>query len=125
MGLRDYQQAAIDAIIKEYDAGVARQLISMPTGSGKTVVFAHLYAALRSRLPGKMLVLSHREELVDQSVATIAKYNPGILVSKEMSGNYADITADIVVAGVATLGRKNTKRLERFVWDSFSLVIVD
>ena len=125
MNLRYYQQAAIDAIIREYDLGAVRQLISMPTGSGKTIVFSHLYEALHTRLPGKMLVLTHREELVDQNVITISKYNPGVRVSKEMAGNYADVTADIVVAGVATLGRKNTKRLERFTWDSFSLVIVD
>jgi ATP-dependent helicase IRC3 len=72
-----------------------------------------------------MLVLAHREELIDQAMSTLTTHNPALRVTKEMAECYADPTADVVVASVATLGRKNTKRLERFAWDSFSLVIVD
>lgn len=125
MELRPYQQDAVDAVLREYDAGVHRQLLVMPTGSGKTVVFSLLYDALNTRLPGQMLVLAHREELIDQSISTLRAANPALTVDKEMAGYHADPTADIIVASVATLGRKGTTRPEKFSWDNFTKVVVD
>jgi len=121
MELRDYQKAAINAVVKEHGKGVHRQLLVMPTGSGKTVTFAHL---VKGR-PGRTLVLAHREELIDQSIATIQTVNPQLKVDKEMAGYQAEAASDIVVAGVATLGRKGTSRITKFDWSSFATVIVD
>lgn len=97
----------------------------MPTGSGKTVVFSSLYKSLKSRLSGQMLVIAHREELIDQSIDKLRSVNPTLRVDKEMAEHQADPTADIVVASVATLGRKNTKRVEKFDWNNFDKLIVD
>lgn len=38
--LRDYQRECLESILERYRAGVRRQLTSLPTGSGKTVIFA-------------------------------------------------------------------------------------
>jgi len=123
--LRPYQQDALNAIVEEYDKGTRRQLLVMPTGSGKTFVFARIKEAMGSRLPGQTLILAGREELIDQSIATVRAAQPLATVEKEMAEHSASPTADVIVAGVATLGRKNTSRLEKFNWANFNTVIVD
>jgi superfamily II DNA or RNA helicase len=42
LSLRPYQQEALEAIHAVVARNVRRPLISLPTGTGKTVVFAHL-----------------------------------------------------------------------------------
>ena len=57
--LRLYQLEALAMIRRREAAGVKRPLMVLPTGTGKTVVFANLLA----RRPGRSLVLAHRDEL--------------------------------------------------------------
>ena len=64
---RPYQTDAIAATLSEYDKGVRKMLLVMATGSGKTIVFSKLYEAMKSRLPGKMLIIAHRDELIQQN----------------------------------------------------------
>lgn len=42
IALRDYQEQALEAIAASRDRGRTRVLVQLPTGAGKTVVFAHL-----------------------------------------------------------------------------------
>ncbi len=123
--LRPYQEQAIDAIVKAYDKGIRRQLMSMATGTGKTVIFSNLFERMKERLPGQYWVVAHREELIDQAVRHIRHWNPSLLVDKEMAEYQANPLADIIVSSIASIGRKNTKRVERFDWDNVSAVIVD
>lgn len=126
METRPYQDRAIEAVCTAYDQGWRQQILSMATGCGKTVVFTSLYEKLKSRLPGKMLILAHTEELINQSIATMQAVNPSLRVGKEMAEHKADTTvADVVVASVASLGRKNTSRLDRFKPEDFDLIVVD
>ena len=126
MELRPYQEKAIDAICTAYDQGWRQQILSMATGSGKTVVFSALYERLKSRLNGKMLILAHTEELIDQSIATMKSVNPSLRIDKEMADHKATPSeADVVVASVASLGRLNTPRLSKYDVSQWSTVIVD
>src|SRR5713101_6338980 len=102
--LRPYQQRALEAITGRFAAGVHRQLIAMPTGSGKTVVFANLPTVIKQALPGQVMVVAHREELLDQAAAKISHWNPTLKVSVEQAERFADPNADVLVASVATLG---------------------
>ena len=54
LALRPYQEEAIEAINTASDEGVQRPLVALPTGTGKTVVFAHLI----DQRPGRSLVLA-------------------------------------------------------------------
>ena len=103
--LRPYQQECIDAIP---DHG--SHLIQMATGLGKTVTF--------SRIPrnGRMLILSHREELVKQPL----KYFD-CATGIEMAGNSAPRNAEVVSASVQSIVR----RLDRYPDDYFDVVIID
>ena len=40
MELRPYQQEAMTAVLNEWDSGNSKTLLVLPTGCGKTIVFA-------------------------------------------------------------------------------------
>jgi superfamily II DNA or RNA helicase len=63
ISLRPYQHEALAAIVKAEANGIRRQLIALPTGTGKTVIFSHVV----SNRTGRALVLAHREELIGQA----------------------------------------------------------
>ena len=57
--LRDYQCQCLRAIMDRYRAGIRRQLTCLPTGSGKTVIFAEFPNYFH--MQNQMLVLAHRD----------------------------------------------------------------
>jgi ATP-dependent helicase IRC3 len=122
---RPYQTEALAADIAEYDKGIRRMMNVMATGTGKTITFAKLKEKFKSRLPGQLLVLAHTDELVTQNLKKIQEENPDLKVEKEMAGTYADPSADVISASVATLGRAGTKRVDRFNWDAIDKVVID
>src|SRR5258708_4648755 len=123
--LRPYQQATLDAIQSSYRAGVRRQLASLATGTGKTVIFSCLPSQMKADLPGQTLILAHREELIAQAADKMMRWNPGASVGVEMADSYASTNADIIVSSVATLGRKVSKRRDRFNWDAVDKCVCD
>lgn len=121
MKLRPYQEEALQAIRTSLEKGVRKQLVVLPTGGGKTIVFAQLPKMFH----GNMLVLAHREELLAQAKEKILWANPHLKVEIEQGQNVADIDADVVVASTATLGRSNSARIGKFPSNHFATVVVD
>ncbi len=121
--LRDYQLECLKTIKDRYQAGVRRQLICLPTGSGKTVIFAKFPRYFR--MQKQMLVLAHRKELLDQAYDKIKDTNPGLNVAVEQADRSADPDCDVVIASVPTLGRRGSNRIQRLDPDRFFLVVVD
>lgn len=121
--LREYQRACLEAIKLRYKAGIRRQLICLPTGTGKTIIFAEFPSFFRMKK--RMLVLAHREELLNQARDKILAANPRLKVGIEQANRKADAGADIVIASVPTLGRKHSSRVQRLNPDDFYLVVVD
>jgi len=116
ISLRPHQErvcAAVRAGWREW----GKQLLVLPTGSGKTICFAHLAAGEQ---PGRSLVLAHREELIDQAIAKIHAAT-GIFAQKEMADCSASLSAPVVVASVQSMRR----RLEKWPAAHFSLVVCD
>ena len=120
---RPYQDEAIKAILDSYDAGTRRMLLVMATGTGKTHVFGQL-AAKRAAL-GQTLILSHTDELVRQTARRMTELNPNARIAIEMGSCVSDPTADIISASVQTLGRKDTKRVDKFNWTNINTIVVD
>jgi superfamily II DNA or RNA helicase len=103
-----------------------RFLLGDFTVTHNTVVFSQLPERLKDILPGQSLVLAHREELIDQAVAKMRLINPTLRIDKEKAEHKADPSlADVIVASVATLGRKGTKRLDKYNWQNFDKFITD
>ncbi len=121
--LREYQKECLDTIFDEYQKGIRCQLVCLPTGSGKTVIFADFPRYFKMKK--QMLVLAHRSELLDQACNKIRQANPELNVAVEQAGRVADPSCDVVVASVPTLGRKESKRLRRLDPDRFYLIVVD
>jgi ATP-dependent helicase IRC3 len=118
--LRPHQQAAIAAYEKALNRGVQRQLFVMPTGSGKTVIFAAILAA---QIFGQALVIVPRGELAQQAAGKLREWAPERTVGIEAAGSYADPNADIVVATIQTL--LQPKRHSRFDWKNFTTIVID
>lgn len=126
MKLRPYQNQAIEAIRANYVAGINRQLLCMATGAGKTVIFTHLPELLNDILPGKTLILLHRDELAKQAYQQLQEQFPHLLVHIDAGNLHANPDhADVVIASVQTLGREGTKRLDKYDFSKFDKWIVD
>ena len=120
--LRPYQQEALDAVVLNANNGISKQLVVLPTGAGKTVIFSQLPIIKPDTLP--MLVLAHRSELLEQARSKILDCNPNLTVEIEQAERKAG-KVDVVVASVATLGRNNTPRIEQYPKDYFKSIVID
>ena len=106
MNLRDYQNECIDTV-DTLPPGA--YLVQMATGLGKTVTFANI------KRRGRVLILSHREELVSQP----EKYYD-CTFGIEQGVHYSD-GEEVVSASVQSIAR----RLDRFKPDDFDMIICD
>ncbi|HEY0173724.1 MAG TPA: DEAD/DEAH box helicase [Pyrinomonadaceae bacterium] len=117
VSLRPYQNDAVGACEAAWESGLARLLIVLATGLGKTIVFSDV---LR-RETRRALVIAHRDELLEQAREKILMVYPqaeiGMVRRKEN-----DVDAQIVLASVQSVAREN--RLQTLGKD-FGLVGVD
>ena len=119
LALRPYQQDAITAVEDGLARGVTRPLIVLPTGTGKTQIFASVIA----RRGGSALVLAHRDELLRQAAEKIALADRTLgLGVGFVQAERDDTNAPVVVGSVQTLARQS--RLERLP-RHFDTVILD
>lgn len=114
--LRPYQREAVRRVVEHFRTGSEPAVVVLPTGSGKSLVIAELARLAR----GRVLVLAHVRELVEQNHAKYQAYG---------------LAADIFSAG---LGRKESgrqvvfgsvqsvvRRLESFDDGDFTLLVID
>ena len=118
--LRDYQREAVSAIEREWHEGRDRTLLVQATGTGKTVVFGQVARDIADS--GKrVLVLAHREELLNQAADKLGGMY-GLECGLEMANSH-DNGAPVLLGSVQTIGRGN--RLATFAPDEFGAIIVD
>lgn len=120
--LRPYQEEARRAVEREWDEGRAKTLLVLPTGCGKTIVFAMVAKDVVDG-GGRVLVLAHRGELLDQAADKIGKATGfGCSVEKAERTSVGEWFR-VTVGSVQTMMRPS--RLERFPHDWFDAIIVD
>ena len=103
MRLRPYQLEAVQAVIAARRRGVRRMLVSLPTGSGKTVIFSELIRLARR----DVLVLAHRDELLAQAKhkieAALRSSGDDRQVEIERGEAHASASARVLVASIRSL----------------------
>lgn len=124
--LRDYQNKAHDCIFREWENCVST-LVVLPTGTGKTVLFADVINTFQ---PKRALVIAHREELIWQARDKIFQVT-GLECGVEMADNYVNgsLFGDLPVV-ISTVQTQNSnwgdrKRMGRFKPTDFGLLIID
>lgn len=133
MILRDYQRNASDAVFQDF-LNVNSTLVVMPTGTGKTVLFANVINRAKvNAFPRKTraLVIAHREELIWQARDKIRSAT-GLECAIEM-GDYKATelglanSAPVVVSTIQTLssGGDGGGRMAKFNPDDFGLIVID
>jgi superfamily II DNA or RNA helicase len=128
--LYPYQRECHQAIGESFLRGVWSQIVVLPTGAGKTEVFARLresdgLAAFLDAYPPQqqqILVVAHRDELIKQAVKKFTKANPGLIVGIEKADQRAAPLCDVIVSSIQTL---QGKRLESLDPRRIRIVIID
>lgn len=124
--LRPYQTAAIEAVESGWrgvngEPPATKQLIAMPTGCGKTIIFAHI-ARHEVESGRRVCILAHREELLDQAQAKLYEAADLTTALEKGKSTAHDALEPVVVASVQTF---HSRRLERWHPNAFDLIVVD
>lgn len=115
MQLRPYQQEAVKAVIRHFRQQQSPALLALPTGAGKSVIIAELARLAR----GRVLVLTHVQELVEQNHSKLtAMGHQADIYSAGLGQKQAD--GKVVFASIQSLAAS-----VRAMAQSFSMAIID
>lgn len=119
---RKYQTDAREAVISQWNSGQRKTLLVLPTGCGKTIVFADILKTCLKENE-KALVLAHTGELLAQAMDKIKRFG-GLDTSLEKADSTAvDSECPVVVGSIQTLCRQS--RLKQYPKDYFQYIVVD
>lgn len=113
--LRPYQQDAVRAVIEHFRRGSEPAVVVLPTGAGKSLVIAELARLAR----GRVLVLAHVKELVEQNHAKYQAYgNPASIFAAGLKRKEA--SEQVVFGSVQSVARN----LDQF-GAGYTLLVID
>lgn len=122
MELRPYQKEAKEAVFEQWENGTRKTLLVLPTGCGKTIVFAKITEDC-VRNGDRVLILAHRGELLDQAADKIAKATGLRCATEKAEQSCLGSWFRITVGSVQSLMRET--RLSRFAENYFDTIIID
>ena len=122
MELRPYQEESRAAVHAEWEKGNKRTLLVLPTGTGKTIVFAKITEDC-VRTGSRVLIMAHRGELLQQASDKIKRSTGLSCAVEKAEESCLGSWYRVVVGSVQSLTRE--KRLKRFSKDYFDVIIVD
>lgn len=122
MELRPYQKESKAAVFEQWRSGIRRTLLVLPTGCGKTIVFAKITEDC-VRNGDRVLILAHRGELLEQAADKIAKATGLRCATEKAEQSCLGSWFRITVGSVQSLMRES--RLKRFPEDYFNTIIID
>ena len=113
--LRPYQQEAVDNTIKYFQKKRDPALIVLPTGAGKSLVIAELARIAK----GRVLILAHVKELVEQNYLKYKSYGLEAGIYSAGLGK-KDFEQKAIFGSVQSVARANDD-----FFNEFSLLIID
>ena len=128
MKLRDYQEEAAEGVFRDWQEHTSA-LVVLPTGLGKTVLFADVIRRMHER-GARAMVLAHREELITQAADKIRRVT-GLDAQIEMGEYHVTpmfgVMPPVVVSTVQThcAGGDGAGRMSKFDPADFGLVVID
>ena len=122
MELRPYQIEAKHSIFEKWAQGLKRLLLVLPTGCGKTIVFAKITEECVQK-GERVLILAHRGELLNQASDKILKTTGLQCAIEKAESSCLNSWYRIVIGSVQTLMRE--QRLQNFDQDYFDTIIID
>jgi len=118
--LRPYQQAAVEAVYEHLRTRDDNPAVVMPTAAGKSWVIAQLVKDAVLRWNGRVLVLAHVKELLEQNAEKICRMCPEVPIGIYSAGlNCRETDAPTIIAGIQSVYRRACEL------NAFDLVIVD
>lgn len=118
-----FQDRLLELVEVSRQRGHHRNLIVSATGTGKTVMAALDYANLRVQLGrSRLLFIAHREEILDQSLATFRHALRDPSFGEKWVGGARPSRFEHVFASIQSL---NASGLDALAPDHFDVVIVD
>ncbi len=120
--LRPYQQEAVDSIYRHLRERNDNPCVVIPTGGGKTPVMATICKDAVDRWNGRVLILAHVKELLEQAMDKIHEVAPDMFMK---TGVYSaglkrrDTEHPIIIAGIQSIYKRACEL------DAFDLVIID
>ncbi len=120
MELRTYQQAAVDAVYEHLRQHDDNPCVVIPTAGGKTPVLATICRDAVMQWGGRVLVLAHVKELLEQATDKLRAICPDLRFGVYSAGlRRRDTEHPVIVAGIQSVYKRACEL------DAFDLVIVD
>ena len=117
---RPYQSEAVEAVYEHLRTKDNNPCVVLPTGTGKSLVLAQIAKDAVKKWNGRVLILAHVKELLEQNADKIRKLCPELKIGIYSAGlRSRDTKEQVIVAGIQSV---YTKACEL---DAFDLVIVD
>lgn len=105
--LRPYQHEAVEAVYRHLRERDDHPCVALPTGTGKSVCMAKIAADAVTRWNGRVLILAHVRELLEQNAEKIRALCPNVPVGVYSAGlNSRDTEHPIIVAGIQSVYRR-------------------
>lgn len=99
--LRPYQEEAIEKLLASLSHG-KNPVCAVATGGGKSLLIAELC----NRLDGRILVVTHRRELIEQNEATLLRMGADSVGTYSAGLGRREVDARVVFAGVASIYKR-------------------
>lgn len=106
MKLRDYQRDAVDAVLAYWERGGGNPLVEVPTGGGKSAILGELARVIVQECGGRVVIATHRAELIDQDAAACRRVWPDAPVGVYSAALGQRRVSDITVCGVASVAKR-------------------
>lgn len=120
MELRPYQQAAVDSVYEHLRSKDNNPCVVCPPGCGKSVILAQIAKDAVTQWHGRVLILAHVKELLEQNADKLRKLAPELKIGIYSAGlNRRDTNKDVIVAGIQSVYDKACDL------GAFDLIIID